>query len=140
VSQNAVIGVGGTPPTLTCPDLITDEDNDGYTDTAEALITTDSHLPCGNGGWPSDLFTVSPSNNRLTLQDVTSFTTPPPSKFNSTAPGPPYNVRWDLFNSGSSANKIGLQDITALVTGSRDKPPMFGGSTKAFNGPSCPYP
>ena len=140
VSQDSVIGAGGAPPALTCPNLITDEDNDGYADTEESWPGTDAHLPCGNGGWPADLFTAAPSTNRLTLQDVTSFTSPPPSKFNSIPPGPPYNARWNLWSVGPSTNKIDLQDITALVTGSRDKPPMFGGTVKAFNGPICPYP
>jgi hypothetical protein len=105
---------------------------------------------CGFRGWPSDLFNpggVSANFNKLTLQDVTSFVSPPPTKFNTTkGVDAAYNERWNLFNSGASLDKITLQDITALVTGARDKPPMFGSlfngvggtGTKAFNGPSCP--
>ena len=119
-----------------------DCDGDGYTgmEEAYAFSTGVSMAPdqdsCGNNGWPSDLFSSGSSANLLNLQDVTSFVAPPPSKFNAAAPNPPYNARWDIFGQNGLIN---LQDITALVTGPRDKPPMFGGATKAFNGPVCPW-
>jgi hypothetical protein len=120
----------------------TDDDNDGYADTEETAPATNTLDNCGQvvGGvsmaWPSDLFSQSASLNALTLQDVTSFISPPPSKFNTTPSNPAYNARWNIFNTGSSANKIDLQDITALITGTRGSPPMFNGE-RAFNHAAC---
>lgn len=139
VSQNVDIGLAGTPPSLTCPDLITDEDNDGYSDTAEAWVGTDPHLPCGNGGWPSDLFTAPPSDNKITLQDIGSFIAPVPY-FGTNIGTNPGDVRWDIVpGAGPFLADINIQDLGALIGGSTGAPPMLGNQT-AFNGSDCPYP
>ena len=88
---------------------------------------------CGANGWPAEL---AGNNDRVTLQDVTSFVAPPPKKLNTSPGGPGFNSRWDLTPGGSGGNWIVLQDLTALVAGPTAYPPMFGGA-KAFNGPTC---
>jgi uncharacterized repeat protein (TIGR01451 family) len=122
------------PTVMTVNAPVNDADGDGYTTAEEEYTGTSPSDRCGNPAWPSDLFSTGASANKLTLQDVTSYVAPPPSKFNTTQGlDPGYVRRWDLFGQNSMIN---LQDITALVTGSRGTPPMFGGA-KAFNGPAC---
>jgi hypothetical protein len=123
----------------------TDCDTDGYPGSLEISVyggsTTRDQDPCGFDGWPSDLFSSGISLNRLSLQDITSFSAPPPPKFGSSPPGPPFDVRWDLLPGPGALGPahINLQDVTALVTGPRDRPPMLGGA-RAYDGPPCPWP
>ncbi len=94
--------------------------------------------PCGNNGWPAEL---AGGDNRLTLQDITSFTTPAATRKFGTSPGNPnFNSRWDLVpgNGGGASPWIALSDITSLTTGSTSRPPMLGG-VRAFGGPACPW-
>ena len=94
--------------------------------------------PCGNNGWPADL---AGTNNRVTLQDITSFVAPTPGKLNTSPGDPGFNPRWDLVpGPGSSgADWIILGDLTSLYVGSTAYPPMLNG-VKAFGGPPCPWP
>jgi hypothetical protein len=134
-----------------------DCDGDGYPggstglpDEEDRIFSTSSPAtqrdqdPCGNDGWPSELFDGAGSENKIDLQDVTSYVTgTPPLKFESVKGGPSYDERWNLFNGTGSVDEINLQDIVALVSGpsrgGRDKPPMLGGA-RAFDGPECPWP
>ena len=57
-----------------------------------------------------------------------------------TSPGDArYDGRWDLVPGTrfASGNWIIINDLTALIAGVSGYPPMFGGGTKAFNGPAC---
>jgi hypothetical protein len=124
-----------------------DRDGDGYIDSEETRIGTNTADMCGHTGWPSDLFTLGDSFNKLQLQDVTSFVmgTKGTATFHfDTVKGvdPGYDERWNLFNAGGSVDAIDLQDITATIAGplgggGRDRPPMLQGQ-KAFDGPTCP--
>ncbi len=104
---------------------------------AQFKIGLSDQDPCGNNGWPSDL---AGTDNRVTLQDVTSFNVPAPAKF-GTSPGQPgFNSRWDLVPGGNPW--INMQDLTTLTAGqfgSPAYPPMLAGA-KAFGGPPCPWP
>ncbi len=98
--------------------------------------------PCGNNGWPGELQSGGFSANRITLADVTSFTTPPTARKFGTSPGnAAFNSRWDLI-PGGGPTWINLADITSLtagLAGSPARPPMLGG-VRAFGGPTCPWP
>ena len=155
---------------VSCPD----DDNDGFTDDAEAgtplcdglnsdvfddavaddgciggppqagafseaqfNIGTSALDPCGNNGWPAEL---AGDDNRIKLQDITSFAVPAPKKLNTSPGVAGFDPRWDLV-PGQRAGQywISLQDLTTLTAGPTSVPPMFGGA-KALNGPTCPLP
>ncbi len=111
---------------------------------AEFSIGTGDQDPCGNDGWPLELYT--PTLNLITLQDLTSFIATP-RRF-GTSPGDTalldgpdeYNKRWDLL-PGGMPDWINLQDFVALIASgsATGKPPMLGG-VRAFGGPACPWP
>ncbi|TMC00288.1 MAG: hypothetical protein E6J42_01280 [Chloroflexi bacterium] len=123
-----------------------DADGDGYTDEAEILIGTDPLGRCQVGttapsnAWPSDFTSGGTplSTDKITITDITSFVAPAPKK-NNTNPGDAgFNVRWDLVpGPGVFATWINTNDITALIAGASGYPPMFGGTTKAKDGPAC---
>ncbi len=116
-----------------------DDDNDGYSDTAEAALGTNSTKPCGTDGWPADLISggIPISTNKVTITDLTSFLAPL-RRLNTDIGSLPNNKRWDLVpGKGVFSTDINLQDLTSLIILT---PPMFGGNIRAFNGPACPIP
>jgi hypothetical protein len=116
-----------------------DDDNDGFEDGSEALITTGSLDACGLDGWPSNLDDSGASANKLDIADIVSFLAPAPRRLDSSPPGPPYNPRWDLVpGPGIFSNHINIADMVALLAGPTGNPPMFGGA-RAF-GKTCPFP
>ena len=139
---DVAIGTGGTPTTPTCPDFVADQDNDGFDDTDEALIGTAVDDPCGNDGWPADVWAqaVSGSGNLVDILDITSFIVPAPRKLDTNPGDAGYDQRWDLKpGKAIFLEDINIQDLTALLVGTTGFPPMLEGA-RAFDGPSCPYP
>ncbi|HET9476932.1 MAG TPA: thrombospondin type 3 repeat-containing protein [Dehalococcoidia bacterium] len=138
-SVNVNVGTPGTPATLTCPEFVPDVDNDGYDRLTEEHVGTGVEDPCGNDGWPADLYSLGSSANDVDVQDITSFLAPvrrldtsPPA-----GPGSNYNVRWDLVpGPGLFSEHINVQDITNLIV---LHAPMHEG-VRAFGGPACPWP
>ena len=123
-----------------------DDDNDGFTDVAEASIGTSALDPCGNNGWPADL----QADNRLNIGDLNSFLFPLGTNdghgvFNYFGhpvpdPGRANEERWNLLVDGM----INIGDLNALnpaVDAPTSRPPMFGGQPAFFtNGGLCPFP
>jgi titin len=108
---------------------------------AQFHIATNDQDPCGIPGWPSDFVSggIPNSTNRITLTDLTSFTSVP-RKFGTSPVDANYNQRWDLLpGRGLLGQWINLNDLTALTLGATGTPPMFSGN-RAFNGPTCPWP
>jgi hypothetical protein len=60
---------------------------------------TDPNVACGTNAWPVD----NNNDHKVTLADIIAYV----PVFNSVAPGPPYNARFDL----NADNKIGFIDI-----------------------------
>ena len=116
-----------------------DDDNDGYTDSAESQIGTGAFDRCGTNAWPSDLNRSSApldSFNKITILDLTSFLVPV-RYFGTDVGTNPGDVRWDLTpGKGVFLTDINIQDITAMLVGPSGYPPMLGGA-KAFGGPAC---
>jgi glucose/arabinose dehydrogenase len=120
--------------------------NDGCTlfanvSEASFKIGTSDQDPCGNNGWPANLYdnTNPPATvNELTIQDVLSFVSP--DRRLDTSPGDAlFSARYDLVpGKGILSKHINIQDILALLGGTTGAPPMFNG-TRAFN-LTCPYP
>lgn len=125
-----------------------DCDGDGYTGSAEVAIYEGAPQrdqdPCGGNvvpeqpdtadGWPSDVYSLGLSANKITLQDITSFIVPM-ARLNTSVGQPGYHPRWVLVPNGT----IALNDLTAIQFGSTGFPPMLGG-VQALNGPPCPWP
>lgn len=121
-------------------DCDTDDDNDGYLDTAETSIGTGGFSRCGTAGWPSDFVSggTPDSTNRVNVLDLASFIAP--ERRINTSPGEDagYNGRWDLVpGAGLFTKVVNVTDLTALLTGATGYPPMLAGA-RAFNGPPCP--
>jgi len=122
-----------------------DCDGDGFTGTAEDHVYSGiggrDQDPCGNNGWPGDLYPFAPSVNKLTLLDLSSFIAPPPRKLNTSPGNTGYDVRWDLTPGAPAGKHINLLDVSALTAPAPPtaNPPMFGGQ-RAFDGPDCPWP
>jgi hypothetical protein len=114
----------------------------GSVSEASFRIGTGDQDPCGNNGWPSNLYdNPTPpfeTVNELTIQDITSFVAP--ERRLGTAPGDAsYSARYDLLpGPGVLPTHINIQDITALLAGSTGNPPMLGGA-RAYGG-ACPFP
>jgi len=120
-----------------------DSDGDGYFDAVESAIGTSAVDPCGNNGWPSDLHTDPPSDNKLDVQDIISFIAPARLVDTSPGPGSNYSARWDLAPGPNTpfTSHINIIDLTTLLNGTAASPaypPMFGGP-RAF-GKDCPFP
>jgi hypothetical protein len=136
VTEHESIGSGGTPVTPACPEFVPDQDNDGFSRTAEIHVGTNHTDPCGQNAWPADLVSTGPSTNKIDISDIGSFVAP--LRRLNTSPGdePEYNVRWDLVpgNSGlgEHINVTDLAEVTTLY------PPMLEG-VRAYGGPPCPY-
>jgi len=109
---------------------------------AQFKIGTGSLDPCGNNGWPADLFSQPPfSANKLTVQDITSFLAPV-YRMNSNPGEAGFDPRWDLIpGKGILAKFINIQDLVAIIPSSTTttaRPLMFNGQP-AYN-QTCPYP
>jgi hypothetical protein len=85
-----------------------DEDCDGWSTIDENAIGTNPNLTCGVGGWPPDFN----NSQDVDIFDVL-FLAPP--VFFSSAPGPPYQARFDLAPSG----QIDIFDVLKMA------PPIF---------------
>ncbi len=122
-----------------------DCDGDGFKGSAEAHVfgtgaaATRDQDPCGATAWPADLnsdASLPSSLNRVNVKDLQSFVIP---RRLDTSPGDGnYDVRWDLvpgatFPFTKHINLADLQNLAFLL------PPMFGGTTRAVNGPACPW-
>ncbi len=125
-----------------------DDDDDGFTDVAEASIGTGSQDPCGNDGWPAELVD---DNNILNIGDFNSFLFPLRgngsfNKFGHPVPDAQDSniARWNLDSAGAGATTIDIGDINAInpaVLAPTARPPMFGGQPAFFtNGGQCPFP
>ena len=135
VTSNIAIGAGGTPTVPTCPELVLDQDNDGFDRATELHIGTGHQDPCGQNAWPVDLYSIAPSANDVDIQDVTSFLAPI-RYFNTDVGAHTGDIRWDIEpGNGPFLYDINIQDLTIVVVSA---PPMLGG-VRAFNGPACPY-
>ncbi|GEM_PF-5975428 len=135
---------------LTFPMCI-DQDEDGYVNGVENYLGTNPYKACATSSsdvdstkpgkpskvWPADLSTsagVPDTFNKITLQDITSFQAPI-RRINTSPADVGYDRRWDLVpGKGSFSKEINIQDLTNLIAVA---PPMFGGTTRAFNGPAC---
>jgi hypothetical protein len=119
----------------------TDSDEDGYTDQNELLfIGTGTNDPCGNNGWPSDLFASTPDGfqfNTLNVQDLTTFIAPV-RRMNTSPTDAAFDVRWDLLPGTTFGEQINVSDLAATISGTTGYPPMFSGQ-RAF-GRECPSP
>jgi len=115
-----------------------DDDNDGFSDADEAHIGTDAMDPCGTNGWPLELDSGSPpdSANKINIRDIQTFILP--VRRIGTSPGDiDFDARWDLDpGPGVFGTDINVADLQKIVF---SFPPMFGGATRAFNGPVCPW-
>ncbi len=146
-----------------------DIDGDGFSYSIEAhvygplgsgAIATAALTPCDMAGapvepnafWPGDLAGTGISGtggaNRVTLQDVTSYTTPAASKkFGQNPGGPFYNVRWDINPASPQLNLADITTLTAGGNGSAARPPFYShgvyapnSAPKAFGNPTfCNY-
>ena len=114
-----------------------DDDNDGYSDSNEALIGTNPLYPCGNLGWPADLVSSTMSPNKVDIMDVTSFIAPS-RRLNSNPGDAGFNARWNINTASFPGSLINIADLTALFAGPLAYPPMLGGA-RAFNS-VCPLP
>jgi hypothetical protein len=120
-----------------------DCDGDGYPGSAENNVFTAANRrdqdPCGSMAWPADFVSggIPNSDNRITLTDLTSFLGPV-RRFNTSPPSDPgFDVRWDISpGAGIFPKVINLTDLTSVILVA---PRMFNGS-RAFNGPTCPWP
>ncbi len=123
-----------------------DCDGDGYTGTTENSIfsgppqqTARDQDPCGADGWPLELSSITfPINsaNKINLPDLSSFLSP---RRLNTSPGDLYySVRHDIVPGLTVPfpKYINLADLQSLTL---SLPPMFGGQTRAMNGPVCPW-
>ncbi len=121
-----------------------DCDGDNYTGSVEDHVfdplTQRDQDPCGTDAWPADFVSGTPLNstNRVNLPDLQSYILP--TRRLTTSPGDTdFNVRWDLVPGATFpfAKHINLADMQRLAIFTL--PPMFGGGTRAFNGPFCPW-
>jgi uncharacterized repeat protein (TIGR01451 family) len=87
-----------------------DSDCDGFSDTIENFVGTDPLVACGGTALPDGSSSTWPpdfnNDGRVNLSDVLKYS----PVFNTMAPGPPYNKRFDLNADG----KINLSDILKL--------------------------
>jgi len=146
VVQDPNGGGGGQPAQ---PPVDTDSDEDGFLDSVEIYVGTDPNDNCGSSGgnpsyaWPADLYTNSPSTNKIDIQDIVSFLVP--IRRLGTVPGDDYwldgirhqyDVRWDIDPKSIAGPLIAGIDILDLIKVITVIPPMFDG-VRAFGGPIC---
>jgi hypothetical protein len=90
--------------------------------------------------WPSDIAGSGAfSENKVNIQDISSFVSPI-RYLNQNVGTDPGDVRLDVVPGAVVGFHINVADLAALTSGVTGHPPMLGGSTRAFNGPSCPTP
>jgi hypothetical protein len=137
IIANVTIGSGGSPTPPTCPELVLDMDNDGFTKSVEQHVGTAPDDPCGQTAWPADLYSSGMSANDVDVQDITSFLAPVRYLNTDVDNNPPGDKRWDIVpgDGGVFADDINIQDVTQLLVVA---PPMLEGP-RAFGGPPCPY-
>lgn len=119
-----------------------DDDADGFNDSAEVSIGTNSLDSCGTNAFPADISAVAfpiNSSNRVNVVDLQTYVSPT-RRLGTSPPADPggFDARWDIVPGlggpfGSWINVADLQKMTFVV------PPMMGGATRAFNGPECPF-
>jgi hypothetical protein len=80
-----------------------DDDCDGFTNAQELFVGTDPERACGVNAWPPDFN----NDQRVGLDDLLKYA----PVFNSFAPEPPYNVRYDL----NGDNKINISDVLMMA-------------------------
>ena len=142
--------------------LNSDCDGDGYKGSAEnnvfsylsqtngdqkRCLENDTAFPGGaahirpSKRWPSDIATIGAfSANKINVQDISSFVSPI-RYLNKNVGSNASDVRFDLVQGpGPFGVDINVGDLAALTSGTTGFPPMFGGATRAFNGPVCPTP
>ncbi len=137
------------PPEADCANTLDDDGDGAFNDgcpqvgtysEAQFKIGTGAMDPCGNNGWPADVFSTGLSANKLDLQDLGSFVAPPPRRLNTNPGEAGFSSRWDLLPGSPAGKFINLQDIAASAPSTlsaTSRPPMFGG-TPAF-GKVCPF-
>ncbi len=120
-----------------------DCDGDGYTGTIEGYVFGGAgprdQDPCGADGWPLELSTdANPpdSANRVNIRDINTFLFP--RRLDANPGDASFSYRHDLLPGASFpfSKHINLADLQSLVF---SLPPMFGGATRAMNGPLCPW-
>jgi len=82
--------------------------------------------------WGADLSAATPSDDKVTLQDIGSFLAPT-NHFNTDPFETGFDKRWDLVPGAVAGKFVNLQDMANLII---IAPPMLGGA-QAFNGPAC---
>ena len=135
-----------------------DCDGDGYKGSAEDHVF--SYLPQTNGDqktcqeydtsflsqprpslrWPSDLRGDGISLNKVNIVDLGSYVSPI-RRINQSPGDPNFHIRWDVVPLSTVGKHINVADLQAITSTSAATglPPMLGGTTRAFNGPVCPY-
>ena len=114
-------------------DACDDGDGDGYFDDAEWHVGTNPIMKCGTDGWPADTYSQGTSNNKITLQDISSFVAPV-RRLGTSSSDAGYNARWDLSpGRGIFSKDINLQDMSSIVT---VRPPMLNFAPAL--GSTCP--
>ena len=119
-----------------------DCDGDGFTGADEALIFSGvgglDQDPCGTDGWALEFDSGTPpdSANKINIRDLSTFILPVRRMGTSVGDGD-FDIRWDLDpGPGVFGKDINVADLQAMVF---SFPPMFGGATRAFSGPVCPW-
>jgi glucose/arabinose dehydrogenase len=113
-----------------------DCDGDGFPDTVETHIGTDSQDPCGNNGWPLDFVAGGFQPNTVNIQDLGSFVAPV-RHINTSDGDPDFDQRWDIVPGSTVGEDINVADVGAMVTGAGGYPAMFE-SERAF-ARECPW-
>lgn len=121
----------------------TEDDSDGFTDAAEANVVTNPLDNCGNSSgppfnystaWPADLNSTSFSTNKADILDLASYIAPT-RRINTSLNDGGFHIRWDVSTgSGGLGKTLNILDLTMISTST---PLMFGGTVRAFNGPTC---
>lgn len=118
-----------------------DCDGDGYSGDAESQVFAAAGRdqdPCGTDAWPPDFVSgsVPDSTDRVNIVDLQTYILPVRRLGTSPNDGN-FDVRWDVVPGpgGPFATYINVADLSKMAF---DVPPMFGGATRAFNGPVCP--
>jgi hypothetical protein len=111
----------------------TDDDADGYADTAEAHVGTVSQERCGTGGWPADLNGMGMSANRVDVGVMSHLA--PARRLGTNVGMQPGDARWDIVpGKGPFSTDINVADLVSVITTA----PSWNGGARAFNGPPCP--
>ncbi len=127
-----------------------DSDGDGFSASVEAYVGTDPSIRCGEGveagpstAWPADFISggILDSTDKVNVIDLVTFLAP--IRRLGTNPGDAdFDQRWDLKPGPTFPfpDSINTGDLVALIASAENGtafPPMFGGTTRALNGPVC---